>query len=58
MIISYVVSLCLSEELEQVSPRHELHDNIHRVIVQTHTQYLHDIRVVEVTTRTREVCVS
>ncbi len=33
VIISYVVSLCLSEELEQVSPRHELHDDIHRIIV-------------------------
>ena len=53
--VSYVVSLCLSEEFEEVPCRHELHDDVDRVIVHTHPQHLHNVGVVEVTVRRSQV---
>ena len=53
--VSYVISLCLSEEFEEVPCRHELHDDVDRVVVQTHSQHLHNVRVVEVTVGRSEV---
>jgi hypothetical protein len=45
-----MVHFCFSEELEQVSSGHELHDDVDRIVVDTHSQYLHDVGVVEVST--------
>lgn len=42
-------SLGISEELEKVSCKHELHDDVDWVIIYTHTQYLHNVLMVEVT---------
>ena len=42
-------SLGISEELEKVSCKHELHDDVDWVIVHTHTQHLHNVLMVEVT---------
>ena len=42
-------SLGISEELEKVSCKHELHDDVDWVIVHTHAQHLHNVLMVEVT---------
>ena len=43
-------SLGVSEELEKVSCKHKLHDDVDWVIVHTHSQHLHNVLMVEVTT--------
>ena len=53
--VSYVISLCLPEEVEEVPCRHELHDDVYRVIVHTHPQHLYNVGVAEVTVRRSEV---
>ena len=45
----YMFSLGISEELEKVSCKHELHDDVDWVIIYTPTQYLHNVLMVEVT---------
>ena len=42
-------SLGVSEELEKVSCKHKLHDDVDWVIVHTHSQHLHNVLMVEVT---------
>ncbi len=46
-----VISLGLPEELEQIPSWHELHDDVDRVIIQTHAQYFDDVRMVEISAR-------
>lgn len=43
-----MVHLCFSEELQQISARHELHDDVHGIVVHTHSQHLHNVGVVKV----------
>ena len=45
----YMFSLGISEELEKVSCKHELHDDVDWVIIHTHGQDLHNVLMVEVT---------
>ncbi len=49
-----MVSLGLPKELEQVTTWHELHDDIDWIVVQAHSQYLHNVRMVEVAVREGE----
>ena len=46
--IAHMVHLCFSEELEQISTRHEFHDDVNWIIVHTHSKHLHDVGVVKV----------
>ena len=42
-------SSSLAKELQQIPSWHQLHDYIHWLIVYTHTQYLDNILMVEIT---------
>ena len=43
-----MIPLGFSEELEQVAGRHELHNDVDRVVVNAHPKHSHDVGVVEV----------
>lgn len=49
MFLTYMVHFCLAEEFEKVPSRHELHDDVHWVVVHTHTKNLDNVWVIEVT---------
>ena len=48
---SHMVSLCLSEELKQVTSRHQFHYDIHRIIIKTDTKHFDYVGMIEVTVR-------
>ena len=45
---SHMIHFSFSEELEQISTRHELQDDVDGVIVHTHTQHLQNVGVLKV----------
>ena len=42
-----MISLGVSEELEQVARRHQLHDDVDGVVVDAHTEHFDDVLVVK-----------